>query len=879
MNSIIAEKEAVPNILILNWRGPDHPQAGGAEVYLTQIARRWVSAGAAVTFVCADSRHRPFTRETNQVDDFTILMMGNRFTIFLLVALYLLRHGRKYDTIVDTGNGIPFFAPLFTRTPVVLLVHHVHRLQWNREFHRPLASIGWFLESRIVPLLYRNHPIITVSCTSANELQALGIDRRQIWIVHNGNIPQKVHPNGQPDAQRILYVGRLKHYKRVHLLVHAVDHLREEFPHIHLDIVGRGPECQELRTLIQRLNLQPHVTLHGYLDEDKKAAMYSRATVFATASLIEGWGITVVEANSHAVPVVAFEVPGLSESVRHGETGFLVPPSATMEEFTAAIKQVLGNSATRDRLAAGGLRWAKRFDWDESAEKAWWVLQHGHETLHQRREQERTGSRHPLATALNWLNALPGRFMVFGSFAGTSLINYGFGLLMAALLLPGDFGLLAFAQTILLLAGLILNSGYAWSLTATLPRAQSQQERGRLVRGMLFSNFLLAVVLSVLLIGLFATGLLRAGLEQWSITLLIAATFPFLSVIAIGRGTMRGVEAFGSMGIIQVSEVAFKLLAGLALVGLGYGPQGAVAGFLIGAALAASLSLVLIAYELKISFRGGIDHISPLAVSSMFAAVLGMSLLLNLDILALKLFSGADRALVGHYQAAIILANIPYFMTTALLAVLFPQLAAVGALSRTAPRLGETLRLILLFLIPIELAFAFVPEFFLLLLFPDSYVAGAPILRILACGNIALILAATFSNAFMATDRARVPATVLLLIVTIEAIGLVILVPVGQATAAAGLFSIGGLFALFLLAGAYLQQPLNIEFQGVFQWLARYTLVLVLAMIAGFSVYLWTNQPTMALWVSLPVYGGALMLLGLWSPHIGVQHLRQRLNR
>lgn len=849
-------------ILVLNWRGPDHPQAGGAEVYLLEMARRWSAGGCSVTLVCADRQERPFACETRLYDGLTIRSMGNRFTIYLLAALFLLFRSRRYDRILDISNGIPFFAPLFTRSPVTLLIHHVHQLQWTMEFPRPVAQLGWFLESRVIPRLYRRHPVITISRNSAAELQTMGFDRQQLWIVHPGAEHHFIELNSRADGHRILYIGRLKDYKRVRLLVQAVDLLRHEFSDVHLDIVGRGPESHTLEEIILQMDLNGHVTMHGYLDEWAKDSLYEQATVFATASRVEGWGLSVVEASSHGVPVVAYRAPGLNESVRHGETGFLVASEAPVEVFANAIGQIMRDPALQERLARGGQRWAGQFDWETSAEKALSVMEHGQERLLKRRGEPNFTAPGSAAALLMRINRLPSRLVVFGSFAGTSLINYAFGLLMAALLLPGDFGLLAFAQTVLLLAGLVLNSGYAWSLTAALPRA-AHLERGRLVRGMLVSNLLLALLLSALLLLLYAAGPLQGGLERWSITLIIAASLPFLSVIAIGRGATRGAEAFGSMGAIQVSEVAIKLAGGLILVALGFGPEGAVAGFLVGAILAAALSLFLISQDLRISLIGSVARISLLRVSSMFAAVLGMALLLNLDILAVKLLAGEDRALAGHYQASIILANVPYFMTTALLAVLFPQLAVLGSLKRTGPRLAETMRLILLYLIPIELALAFAPNLFLNLFFPDSYMAGAPFLRILAFGNIALILAATLANAFEATGLARIPAAVFLSIVSAEIVGLWFLVPVGQGTAAAGLFAAGGSLSLIALGVLYLNKMTDLEPLAVMAWLGRYLVSLALSAALAFTVLALTERPLIALAASLVLYGLMLVTFDL----------------
>ena len=108
---------------------------------------------------------------------------GGKYGVYVLAPLSIWRN--RPDIIVDTQNGIPFFARLFTRRPVALLSHHCHREQW------PVAGpiigrLGWFLESRVAPRVYRGAQYVTVSQASKRDLVALGVRERDIEIVENG---------------------------------------------------------------------------------------------------------------------------------------------------------------------------------------------------------------------------------------------------------------------------------------------------------------------------------------------------------------------------------------------------------------------------------------------------------------------------------------------------------------------------------------------------------------------------------------------------------------------------------------------------------------------------------------------------------------------
>lgn len=395
------------------------------------------------------------------------------------------------------------------------------------------------------------------------------------------------------------------------------------------------------------------------------------------------------------------------------------------------------------------------------------------------------------------------RAVLLISFAATSTLNYLFGLLMGWLLAPGDFGLLAFTQTLLLVAGIVLNAGFAAALAVALVTAPAPA-RPALVRGALVCNLLLALALGVLLLALFALGPLRAGFELPSLALTLALTLPLLACLGIVRATAQGLERFGLLAAMQLVETCVRVAAGLALVRAGLGPGGAALGFLVGALVAAALGVWLLQYHLGVGLFGPLRWPTARSAGELFGALLGFALLLNLDLIALKLLEGTERALIGQYQAAVVLANTPYYLVAALLPVLFTRVARGGSPAASAGPVGRALRLILLLVVPIELALASVPEIALGLLFPPGYVAGAPALRLLALGNCAVVVVAVLSTALQALGRACVPAWIFGAALLLEVLALQWAVPRWQGWGAAGVFLATALLVAGLLGGCYL---------------------------------------------------------------------------
>lgn len=371
-------------ILALNWRCLRHPDAGGAEVNLFEQARRWACAGNQVTILCADpGRDRAPDRDEVQ-GGVRIRRMGGRFSIYLFAALYLLRHGKDFDRILDVANGIPFFAPLFTKRPVTLLVHHVCGRQWSTELPFPAAALGHFLEQQCMPLVYRYRPVVAVSPTTREALTTMGLPPENIRVIYNGmaapvdSAVDAPDSPSRPGARGVVYVGRLKRYKRLDRLVRTVARLREEFPDVHLHIAGDGDARPEIEALVRRLDLGESVTLYGSVDEATKAGLLRRATVFATPSMHEGWGLTVIEANCHGCPAVAYDVPGLRAAIRHGETGLLARDD---DAFCDAIAHFLREDVDRAQYVANARSWAAQFSWDSCATQTLDVLRTGHVQL------------------------------------------------------------------------------------------------------------------------------------------------------------------------------------------------------------------------------------------------------------------------------------------------------------------------------------------------------------------------------------------------------------------------------------------------------------------------------------------------------------------
>jgi glycosyltransferase involved in cell wall biosynthesis len=217
----------------------------------------------------------------------------------------------------------------------------------------------------MIPILYKRTKFVTVSESSKRELEAFGI--ADVEVVYNGvdmaqsgNLDKNLRP-------AIIFLGRLKRYKRIDLLIKAYKIVSERVPETELCIVGDGDLREELEQLAEEKMIK--ADFFGYADEATKAKLLREAWVFVITSEKEGWGVTVIEANACGTPCVAFDVPGLRDSIIDDETGILVKADGDVDNLAEAIIMVLEDDELREKLSKNAFEYAKRFSWDTSADK------------------------------------------------------------------------------------------------------------------------------------------------------------------------------------------------------------------------------------------------------------------------------------------------------------------------------------------------------------------------------------------------------------------------------------------------------------------------------------------------------------------------------
>jgi glycosyltransferase involved in cell wall biosynthesis len=345
-------------VVALSWRDTANPLAGGAELVLDCILTGLEDRGFDVALICGG----PVAEHS-----YPVVRAGGTYSQYLLAPLACMTRFRRADVVIDVENGVPYFAPLWRRRPKLCLVHHVHTDQWATRFPNAVAAALQWLESRVMPRVYRRCRFVAVSESTSIALQAIGVKAEQICVIEHGT-PAPL-PGTQPKAASptFLCLSRLVPHKRVDVVLEAWRSVVNQLPG-RLLIAGDGPELEAIRRQARDI---AGVEVVGRVSEEEKYRLLREAWALVCASHHEGWGMTILEAASVGTPSLAIAAPGVRDAVIDGVTGVLVPgqpdghlPAALAHAWVefASDEHALTAMGEAARKRAEGMDWATAVD-------------------------------------------------------------------------------------------------------------------------------------------------------------------------------------------------------------------------------------------------------------------------------------------------------------------------------------------------------------------------------------------------------------------------------------------------------------------------------------------------------------------------------------
>jgi len=360
-------------ILILNWRDIKNPSGGGAEILTHEMAKCWVKKGQKVIQLSAMFNN---AKQNEVIDGIYFIRKGKWWNIHIIAFFYYLFVLKNdIDIIIDEVHWFPFFAAVYAPQKTVVFICEVADKLFFTIFPYPIA-LCWRLLEKVYLSLYKNVPAMVISKSTKEDLLKEGHSPSNIIVLPMGlTAPAKIKIYPKEKVPTLIYVARLNKQKGIFDILESFSLIKNKIPDAKLWIVGSGEKdiLQQVKEMLKEKNIGKSVTLFGFVTEEKKFELLSRAHLLVSASVQEGWGLTIPEAGLTKTPAVVYNTQGFRDIIENKKDGMLVDtnPSA----LSKVVITVLENSDLYQRLQIAAEKKAKSFTWEKTADKSLKFLQ------------------------------------------------------------------------------------------------------------------------------------------------------------------------------------------------------------------------------------------------------------------------------------------------------------------------------------------------------------------------------------------------------------------------------------------------------------------------------------------------------------------------
>lgn len=358
------------NILILNWKDIKHPERGGAEIIVYELAKRMINDGHNVTWFCRSSNNC-LPEET--IDGIKIIRRGNLVTMYLMAPIFYWSQISKPDLVIDCSNTIYWQTPLWAwKSRKIAYLNQLAKEVFWYEYPPIISHFGWVIE-HLQYLTYLHTRFLCYAPSTKQDLISVGVPERNINIFPLGLDHSRYKPGKKSPTPLFICVNRLVKMKRTELAIQAMNIIKRKYPQARLIIVGTGYNRPSLQKLRNSLQLQTQVE---FADEnvwffknsskDKKLQLMQKAWALIFPSVKEGWGMTVTECAACGTPSIVTNVTGLRDSVVAGKTGLIISANPSSQELAQAMTRLIIDVKLRNRLSLGALNMVSQFTWERS---------------------------------------------------------------------------------------------------------------------------------------------------------------------------------------------------------------------------------------------------------------------------------------------------------------------------------------------------------------------------------------------------------------------------------------------------------------------------------------------------------------------------------
>lgn len=345
----------------MNHRCIRNPRTGGAERTIFEVGKRLVARGHEVDLLTGGWPHAP---KHEIIAGIKIHRYGSMLLPHLVQPFYL-RYHKDADVIVDDmAHAAPWFSPWLSDKPGVVFFRHMHARTLRGQVSPYLALMLSFFE-RHYSFIYRSWPFITESDSSENDLNLLGIASERITKIPPGVDTKLFRPSIKTESPSIVYFGGMRPYKRPEHALIALRLLEKRGCKARLTMVGDGPSLPFLKRLSEELGIGDRVSFTGRISDYELSELVASSWVNLHCSMSEGWGLSVLESAAAGTPTIAYDVPGIRETVINGVTGTLV----TEGDVTGLSQSIEDVFESQERWTFATREHAAKFSWESTTSR------------------------------------------------------------------------------------------------------------------------------------------------------------------------------------------------------------------------------------------------------------------------------------------------------------------------------------------------------------------------------------------------------------------------------------------------------------------------------------------------------------------------------
>ncbi len=316
-------------ILIINKYCPLHPNAGGAEINLKETFSRLGEKHQVYLL----SAMFPGAQREQTYQNINIIRLGkknseNTIRIHFLIIFLLRRYLKKIkpDVLYEDVSVIPFFTPVFhPHQNKKIIIHNFNRKHFFKSQRFVFALIGYLAETFFI-LFYKKQNVIVVSQWMEEKLRKYGF--KKVKKILNGVDHSLISEKKYSPGPTVLFLGRLEGRKGIDLFLKTYPLVKKQIPRVKYVIAGNEflfvNTNFSLKEYKQKYKSEENINFLGFVSEEKKKELFQNCWLYVVPSRIEGYGISVLEANATGTFVLANDVEGLRESVKNRQTGELI---------------------------------------------------------------------------------------------------------------------------------------------------------------------------------------------------------------------------------------------------------------------------------------------------------------------------------------------------------------------------------------------------------------------------------------------------------------------------------------------------------------------------------------------------------------------------